>query len=207
MEKRSKTLALGAALSLVAVTGCGSSEKPAVDSSGVAGFVVPALPEDAKPAFFDFGSKVRIIGTAVSPERSAAPGTPVKVRFYWERVSPLEPGWNLFTHVEDDGGKQLRNFDKEGAFRAALTSKPGGLAQLELGKIYADEQTVEIPKADEATPQVSIIVGVWSDAMRLPLVSGVTNGHDAALVAHFETGVPRKTALPAAIKNQKDVRR
>jgi hypothetical protein len=155
------------------------------------------LPSDvAHTTFVDFGGKVQIVGYDVSPQGDARPGTKVTVKLYWRRTGALEPGWSLFTHLEDDRGRQIANLDREGAFRAALGGKPEGLALLELGKIYADEQTFEMPKADVLTPTVTLVVGVWNtnrgfDQMRLPVVSGETNGHDAAIVTHFSTGVVR----------------
>lgn len=60
-----------------------------------------------------------------------------------------------------------------------------------MGKIYADEQSLELPKAEQLTPRVAIVVGVWLGDMRLPVVSGVSNGHEAGVVARFSTGMKR----------------
>jgi hypothetical protein len=149
----------------------------------------------------DFGGKVHIVGYEVSPEGAARPSQALTVKLYWERVGALDPGWGLFTHLEDDLGRQIRNFDREGAFHGKIAGQPGALALLELGKIYADEQTLELPKANELTPRVSLVVGVWNKDTRLPVVSGSTNGHDAALIASFSTGVERQR--PVALKGSK----
>jgi hypothetical protein len=176
--------------------GCAPGVAATEDSGKLSSFVVPSVPEDAHTANFDFGGKVQIVGYSVSPEGSALPGSQVALTLYWRRSSALEPGWSLFTHVEDDTGRQLRNFDHEGAFRTALEGTKGGLASLELGKVYAEKQTIEIPKPDECTPRLGFIVGVWHESMRLPVVSGLSNGHEAALVSTFATGVPPRRPAP-----------
>lgn len=158
-------------------------------------FAHDRLPDGVKnPTRVDFGSKLELVGYDVSPEGVARPGTSLHVTLYWQRTGDLDPGWGLFTHLEDDLGRQIGNFDREGAFRGALSSKPSGLARLELGKVYTDEQNVSVPKEDLLTPNITLVAGVWNDSMRLPIVSGPTDGHDAAIIAHFATGVPRRTA-------------
>lgn len=202
MGRTKRMLGLAAGLLLAASAGCTSSgDKPQEGAADFAAFVVPALPEGAHPTMIDFGGKVHIVGYDVSPEGAAHPSQAVTVKLYWTRAGDLEPGWGLFTHLEDDLGRQIRNFDREGAFHGKIASQPAGLALLELGKIYVDEQKLELPKAAELTPRVSLVVGVWNQDMRLPVVSGITNGHQAALVATFSTGVERQR--PVALKGSK----
>lgn len=168
----------------------------------LASFSHERLPEDVKHrTLVDFGSKVELVGYDVSPEGDAKPGTSLHVTLYWQRTGDLEPGWGLFTHLEDERGRQIGNFDREGAFRGALSGKPSGLARLELGKVYTDEQNVTVPKEDLLTPNITLVVGVWNDNMRLPIVSGPTDGHEAAIIAHFATGVARRPV--AVVSNGK----
>jgi hypothetical protein len=180
---------------------------PAADSAGtddLSAFVVSgSMPDVATRTFFDFGGKVHLVGYEFSPEGAVQPGGTLQAKLYWRRVGTLEPDWSLFTHVDDERGRQLRNYDKVGPFRAALGSKPEGLARLALGKVYVDEQTIEIPRGREVTPKVVFVVGVWHDQVRLPVVSGVANGKHAAAVATFGTGVQRQAASSgAALANE-----
>ena len=219
MGKPASMRKIAAGLAIVAssaTSACTAAEKPPEGTADFATFVVPALPESAHPTLIDFGGKVHVVGYEVSPVGSVRPSEAVTMKLYWERVGALQPwssgneaegepaadatGWGLFTHLEDDYGRQLRNFDREGAFRGKVSGAKAGLALLELGKIYVDEQTLEMPKADELSPRVSLVVGVWNRDMRLPIVSGSTNGHDAALVAGFSTGVERKRVAMKAPK-------
>lgn len=200
MGRTPKMLRLGVALALVASAACTPTEKPPEGTADFAQFIVPALPEGAHQTLIDFGGKVHVVGYQVSPEGAVRPSQPLTVKLYWQRVGALEPGWGLFTHLEDDNRRQLRNFDREGTFRGKVGAAPAGLALLELGKLYADEQTLEMPKGEELSPRVSLVVGVWNHDMRLPVLSGGTNGHDAALIAGFSTGVERRT--PVALKGR-----
>jgi hypothetical protein len=164
----------------------------------LAPFAHDRLADDVKTTtFVDFGSKVQLVGYDISPQRTAKPGDAIHLTLYWKRGGPLDPGWGLFTHLEDDQGRQIGNFDREGSFRSALAGKPEGLSRLELGKIYTDEQAVSVPKADVVSPNITLVVGVWNEAVRLPIVSGPTDGHDAAILSHFATGVPRRALAVA----------
>lgn len=188
--------ALVATITIAGAFGCTPTPKPG-DTADLGVRPAERLPADVKhTTFIDFGGKVQIVGYEASPDADAPPGSKVTVKLYWRRSGALEPGWSLFTHLEDDRGRQIANLDREGAFRGALSGKPEGLALLELGKVYTDEQSFEMPKADLLTPTVTLVVGVWNtnrefSQMRLPIVSGETNGHDAAVITHFSTGVVR----------------
>jgi hypothetical protein len=150
------------------------------------------VPADATPTFIDFGGKIQVVAYSVSPTGKVGPGESIDLTLYWKPVAALGPGWNFFTHIESDSGKQLGNYDSEGALRGWLKGKmPDGLGLLEVGRIYVDEQKIQMPKADGLTPSVGLVVGVWNDQMRLPVVSGASNGHDAGVVAHFSTGLAR----------------
>jgi hypothetical protein len=171
--------------------GCTGST-PEADGSDLAAFVVPEVPGDTVTrTFVDFGGKVHLVGVELTPAGSVTPGGNLKIRLYWRRVGDLAEDWSLFTHIDDDFGRQLRNYDRVGPFRAALGGKPLGLARLELGKIYVDEQSVELPKNNELTPKIELVVGVWHDKVRLNVVSGTSNGKDAAVIAAIPTGVER----------------
>lgn len=182
-------------LALLGTGACAPNAKQEAPADLTA-FAHERLTDDVKhTTFVDFGSKVQLVGYDVAPEDTARPGESVKMTLYWKRTGQLEPGWRLFTHVDDDKGRQIGNFDREGAFRTAIGAKETGLSVLELGKVYTDEQTFAVPKADVVTPKITIVVGVWNDAMRLPVISGPSDGHAAAIVTHLATGVSRRGAV------------
>jgi hypothetical protein len=186
---------------LTSAGACTPAGKPGA-AEDLVSFANDRLGDDVKTkTLVDFGSKMQLVGYDISPEGTARPGDSIHLTLYWKRSGELEPGWGLFTHVEDELGRQIANFDREGPFRSALSSKPEGLARLDLGKIYTDDQNITVPKADVVSPRITVVVGVWSDTMRLPIVSGPTDGHDGAILSHFATGVPRRAI--AAAENKK----
>ncbi len=179
-------------LALASACAC-TPASPPEKQEDLAPFAQDRLGDDVKTTtFVDFGGKVQIVGYDVSPEGTARPGDAIHLTLYWKRSGQLEPGWGLFTHLEDERGRQIGNFDREGAFRGAIAGKPEGLARLEAGKVYTDEQNLTVPKADVVSPSITLVAGVWNDATRLPIVSGPTDGHDATIIAHFATLVPRR---------------
>jgi hypothetical protein len=193
MARSIHSASMAAALALASTLGCAPADKSASAGAELTPFAHERLGDDVPhPTFIDFGGKVQIVGYDVSTEDSAGPGASVHVKLYWRRTGDLDAGWGLFTHLEDDQGRQIANLDREGPFRKALGDKPEGLSLLELGKVYTDEQAFQMPKAEDLTPRVTLVVGVWNDQMRLSVVSGESNGHDASIITHFVTGVSRR---------------
>jgi hypothetical protein len=185
-----------AAIFLGLAPSCAPPAQATQASEALAPYVVPSLPADLQHrTLLDFGGKLQLVGYEVTPSGKVSPGETVKLRLFWKATGRLGSGWSLFTHLESESGEQLWNYDREGAFRTALSGKmPAGLALLEVGRLYVDEQTLTLPKAEQLTPRITIIVGVWNDRMRLPVVSGPSNGRDAGIVTHFQTGVARRAA-------------
>lgn len=189
-----------------ALCGCTAQGRQADVASELAPFVVQEIPDTARRAYIDFGGKLALVAHEVVPDGKAAPGQSVTAKFYWKPVSFQSPGWGLFTHLEDGRGKQIRNFDEAGPFRKWLGSKAqSGLSLLELGNVYVDQQTFEMPQAADLTPEVLLVVGVWNGDMRLPVVSGPSDGHQAGIVASIETGI--EWPKVAAKRSEKEVRR
>lgn len=193
---------IAVALAAGAAVACNAPGKNAEAASELAQFVVPEIPETAHHEFIDFGGKIELVGCDLSPDGKAGPGQTVHAKLYWKPVSVIGPGWSLFTHLEDARGRQLRNLDEEGPFRKWLAGKaPHGLDLLDLANIYVDEQTFDMPKAEDLTPEVLLVVGVFTEDhpqhyTNLPVVSGPADDHHAGIVARIETGLewPKLTA-------------
>ena len=98
---RPAPLVLGA---LLLLHGCKSAQKldeqpanPALESH-----VLESVPNDIEErTFFDFEGKVHLIGYKLEPKGVVGPGGRLKLTLYWQSVSPLSPGFKLFTHVID----------------------------------------------------------------------------------------------------------
>jgi hypothetical protein len=190
-----------AVLLILGLSGCAERAQNADVATELAAYVAQEIPEPAHRAFIDFGGKLQLVAYDLSPDGKAGPGQSVTAKLYWKPVSVISPGWGFFTHLEDARGRQLRNFDEAGPLRKWLSGKaPKGLSMLELGTMYVDEQTFEMPKAEELTPEVLLAVGVWNGDMRLPVVSGPSDGHHGGIVARIDTGLewPKKMAAQRA---------
>jgi hypothetical protein len=154
-------------------------------------------------AFIDFEGKLHLIGYAVEPE-VAAPGTRMKVRWYWHCVSPLGPGWSLFTHVLDERGVQVQNVDNEGPLRRIAESERGAQQSLppsawQPGKVYVDEQEFQLAE-NLTTPEIILAVGVWRGESRLAVISGPSDRGNRGLVTHLKTGIVAKPRTELAGK-------
>ena len=184
------TLSL-ATMSTMATAGCISSTKKASseDRDRTKDYVLAALPaEGVVKADVNFENKVRLVGYKVSPE-TAAPGTEVKITYYWQLEGAVEAGWKLFTHVHEPKTDKQDNLDWNGVLREQRgDNQLFGPDKWEKGKVYVDEQTYRIP--DWATqPELEMLVGVWKDNARLRVVSGPNDGENRALVVRVKTGL------------------
>jgi len=185
--------------------GCTAEPKPtehtAIDPA-IESHVLDSIPTDLpNPTFIDFEGKVRLIGYRVEPAL-AAPGSSMKLTLYWHAVSPLGPGWSLFSHVLDDTGAQIQNVDNEGPLRKLVQSPSGDEHQTlppsawKPGKVYVDEQEFQL-KSDMTCPEVTLAVGVWRGNSRLAVISGASDGTNRGIVAHLKTGVVRQQRAAA----------
>ncbi len=212
-----RRLGRGAAVALlVLASGCAgrtAPEPPKVDPA-LAENVLDAVPSDIQRTFIDFEGKVHLVGYKLEPARVATLGSQVKVTLFWQPVQKLEFGWRLFTHIVDDNQRQIANLDDVGPLRklegdGAAQHQVLGPSQWQPGKIYVDEQTFEVPK-DTRSTGITIMVGIWrpeagvvevdvdgstkpqvvtGGGTRLPIVSGTSDGHNSAVVAHLSTGL------------------
>jgi hypothetical protein len=169
---------------------------------------LPSVPADVQhPTFVDFGGKLHLLGYEVSPATAAAPGTVVSVKSYWRAVKPVPGCYRLYTHLTAPDGK-IHEFDDVGPLRVSSQTDRGKSPNFPpsawtAGTIYVDEQRLTVPKEVEA-PALTLTVGVSCPEFRekdgelekvgefkLPVLSGVSDGKEGALVARFVTGVRR----------------
>jgi Carbohydrate family 9 binding domain-like len=169
----------------------GKQQASAEDKERLKAHILEAVPPDAKKTDINFENKVHIVGTKVEPE-NAGPGAHVKVTYYWRVDDPVEDGWQLFTHVQHEGFDKPENLDTNGPLREVKNNRQVlGPDRWERGKIYADEQSFDMPK-DLKGPDTTVYVGIWKGDARLRVVSGPTDGEQRAIVAKINTGVQRK---------------
>jgi hypothetical protein len=109
----------------------------------------------------------------------------VTLTFVWRCDDPVGEGWQLFTHVYDPSGK-ADNLDYVGPLRGldASHTQQNGPAHWEAGKTYIDEQVYRVP--EWATGPLQVRVGIWRAASRLHVVSGPTDGENAAIAGTID---------------------
>lgn len=201
----------------LALAGCAKDapkEDPASIDVNLAQYVLDEVPNDVKnPTFVDFEGRVQLIGWELEPAGVVAPGQKFKLKLYWRSSQKLGPGWSLFTHLVAPGGTRVDAnvggvaFDDIGPLRArggASSPQVLGPAAWKPGKIYVDVQELEMPK-NLATPEVSIMVGIWKpparpnlEGNRLDPISGSADPERRAIVTTVKTGwVPPPPAARA----------
>jgi hypothetical protein len=188
-----KVLSHGSALMLLLAAGCsapgGSDQGDAPEDR----FNLAGIPTDiAERSRVDFGGAVELVGWDVEPKADARPGSSVHLRLYWRSKKRLSPGWRLVTELVAPQGEP------------ALAQAGGARlnpSELVPGKIYLDEHDIVVPQ-DVSVPSLSLVVSLARDAaqvegqeveglsgLRLPVLSGLTDGRNRAIVARLATGV------------------
>jgi hypothetical protein len=209
----------GFLLSALMLGGCArnaqkaEAAEPAPLDPALESHVLDSVPSDIENRIFvDFEGKVHLIGYALEPKTPATPGSRFKLTLYWRSVAPLGPDWGLFTHLLDGSGRKFGNTDNEGPLRRLKPSPDGEQVQTlppsqwVPGKIYVDEQEIEVPR-DVDAPELTIGVGIWrlqrfimqtadggidlNNSMRLAVTSGPSDGKQRAIVTHIKTGLMR----------------
>jgi hypothetical protein len=184
-------------------SGCEPTLKPRVElDPELAQYVLEGVPSNLpNRTFIDFEGKVHVIGYRVEPE-VATPGGKIKLTTYWQSVSPLRPGWSLFTHVLTRSGQQIQNADNEGPLRQMVETEVGGRQAWppsfwEPGKVYVDQQEFQLD-TDIKSPEILLAVGVWRGNTRLAVISGPKDRGNRGIVVRLKTAVT--APAPSAAK-------
>lgn len=183
---------LGCAAVLVSGLGCNSTEqapKAQELEPSLHAYVLDAVPSDVdNRTFVDFGGKVHLVGYKVEPQGIVRPGESFKTTLYWRSVSPLSPGWGLFTHLTSPRGR-VDNPDNVGPLRDNASGEQAlPPSRWQPGKVYVDEQSLTMPR-NIVDPVVTVTVGVWKGNARLDILSGRADADQRAIVAHIRTGL------------------
>lgn len=188
---------------------------------GAAAYVLRSLPRDVgQRAFVDFGGRAHLIGYTLTPSDVAPPGSKVKLSLYWRSVAPLGEGWSPVTQLLV--GRRVLDVPA----RSVLSQNPAlAASNWKAGQIYVDSQDVEIPR-DIRAPEVTLAVGFRRESpaakpraaepkaadaaadeasppplrpdLRLPVLSGPSDGHERGLVAVLRTGIAAGADVEAA---------
>jgi hypothetical protein len=190
----------------LAGTGCASPESSKPDAT-LAAYVLTSVPADIQnTTLVDFGGAVHLVGWDLDPKDTAQPGSSLRLKLYWRSVKKLSNGWKLFTHIVAPDAPKPYAFDAVGPLREMVPDATYGTKQKLSpsdwvpGMIYVDEQTIKVP--DVTAAEVTLTVGLYREAMqvvgrevdglsalRLPILSGLSDGNDRAVIARLGTGV------------------
>lgn len=193
-------LATLAALTCMQVA-CVESRKEltAEEKAKLQAYVVSEVPADVTKIDINYDNKVHLVGVKVEPAGSVAPGTEVKMRYYWRCDEPPGADWLLYTHVLDGVTGKIENLDWNGPIREARGDKHTmGPGSWERGKIYVDEQTFTVPSWEGMGPELMVRTGLWKGDDRMRILSGPTDGTNGGIVARL--AVAGKSAPAAAPK-------
>jgi hypothetical protein len=194
----------------LALGACASpGEAPKLDDA-VSALVLPDVPTDVQNrTLVDFGGYVHLEGWDLSPADRAAPGSTLHLKLYWRSVKKLSPGWTLFTHVIVADAPKPYAYDDVGVLRQKLS--PSDWIP---GNVYVDEQDIAVPNTQ--SPELTLAVGVGHEPVqaagaeveglsgaRLEILSGLSDGHDRALVARLATGVTPGEKTPGRAEKRR----
>jgi hypothetical protein len=183
-------------LCATALGACAGPTEETKTDGAVSAYVLSEVPSDVQNrTLVDFGGDVHLVGWDLSPTDKAPPGSTVHLKLYWRSVKKLSPGWSLFTHVIVADAPKPYAFDDVGALRQKLPP-----SDWTPGNVYVDEQDITVPTT--TSPELTIGVGVGHEAVqvegsevdglsgsRLEILSGLSDGHDRAVIARLATGV------------------
>jgi hypothetical protein len=188
-----KVLSHGSALVLFLTLGCSAQGGSEQGDAPEDRFTLAGIPTDiAERSRVDFGGAVELVGWDVEPKAEARPGGNVHLRLYWRSKKRLSPGWRFTTELV------APQVDEAVAQAGGARLNPSELVP---GKIYLDEHDVVVPQ-DLSVPSLALVVSLTRDAvqvegqeveglsgLRLPVLSGLTDGRQRAIVARLATGV------------------
>ncbi len=155
-------------------------------------FVTQTAPTPAHALDIQFGSKIKLIGYDVTPERARA-GEAITITWYWQALAAPGNGWQIFTHLGDPENTARINIDGEGLIRRLY--QPGRWHAREYIK---DEQSITLP-ADWNANSVTFYLGLWQGDSRMDITHGANDGdrRARAVTIPVTTPVEPPSALPS----------
>jgi len=206
----------------------GDAEKPEL-SAEAKSLVLDEAPTDiAHPLFIDFNGRADLLGYALSPEGTAAPGSQLTLKLYWRSTGKLDDGYVPFTELVLPSGTRTEVESTNPIRKGELVP-----SKWEQGKVYVDEVSLTVPKDIDAS-RFSIVVGLKTDpiapeaaaepsepqdpkkaakkvdksaegsfgAVYLSVLSGPSDSKHGGVIASLETGVTA-ASLRARAKEDK----
>lgn len=179
-----------ALLVLTAAVSCTEkrADEVVVDPSLRPKLLLSSPPSPAHPSELQFGDKLRLLGSDVTPARPTL-GQPLRVTWYWKVLQPLDKGWKIFTHLSD-GKVNRMNLDAARDLRRGYPE-----SEWKRGDLLRDTQTITLP-ADWGSSEAVFYLGFYSGDTRLPVTHGKADGERRAEALRLQLD-PASRARPA----------
>jgi hypothetical protein len=191
-----------ALLALTSLGGCVERRRePAAASVDPSELTSAEAPRPEHALRIRFEDKLELIGYDVTPD-TAIPGEPLEVTFHWKVLRAIDPGFKLFTHVEDGKGGPMVNADGEGDARRVYP--PG---RWRPGQYVRDPVAITLPAA-WAGHEAVFYVGLWNGPRRMHVLSGPSDGADrarAAAIPVSRTGAPARAVPTLAVRRAEGI--
>jgi hypothetical protein len=187
------------------------TEKPELTPE-LKSLVLEQAPSDIPhPLYVDFNGKAELVGYALEPEGTAAPGSKLTLKLYFRSTGALDAGYAPFAELVTGGGRRI-----EVSGSGPMQGGPLSPANWETGKVYVDELPITVP-TDINAARFSIVVGFKTQPIApeepaegatkkddkkaekaseavfspvyLSVVSGPADPKHGAVIATVETGV------------------
>jgi hypothetical protein len=137
------------------------AEKPELTPE-LKSFVLEQAPSDiAHPLYVDFNGKAELVGYALEPEGTAAPGTKLTLKLYFRSTGALDAGYAPFAELVTPNGRRI-DVSGSGPMQGGALSP----ANWETGKVYIDELPITVP-TDINAARFSIVVGFKTQPIAL----------------------------------------
>jgi len=129
------------------------AEKPELTPE-LKSLVLDEAPTDiSRPLYVDFNGKAELVGYALEPEGTAAPGSKLKLKLYFRSTGALGEGYSPFVELVTSNGRRI-----EVSGSGPMQGGPLSPANWETGKVYVDEVPITVP-TDINAARFSIVVG------------------------------------------------
>jgi hypothetical protein len=192
--------------------------------------VLDSAPSDIPhPLYIDFNGKAELLGYALEPATTVAPGSKASLKLYWHSSGKLDEGYFPYTELVLPDGKRL-DVDASGPVRKG----PLTPSNWQPGKVYIDELEVAVPSDIDAA-RFLIVVGLKTQpvapeepaaaaekaddkkadkkaekapegtfgAVYLSVLSGPADSKHGGVIASLETGVTPGAQRARAAKDDK----
>ncbi|AKT36200.1 carbohydrate-binding family 9-like protein [Chondromyces crocatus] len=157
----------------------------------VAPYISAGPPAGMVETNVDFGGKIKLVGYVISPRQAIyLPGTKIDAMLVWRVEKPLDPGFELFTHLLDENGQLVLNVDGAGPLRSmeGFQGQPLPPSAWKTGPYYLDLVRFIVPA--EPSPNLTIAAGIAHPQKgRLPILGEGGDAEHRTALLRLRTGM------------------